>query len=330
MMRAAIIGCGKIASGFADDPLMRGDVFTHAEAYVRCPDTQLAAVADVDPVRARACAERWRVPVWHTSVRALLEDVRPEVVSICTPDETHAQVAEEVLRYGCGLKALLIEKPMALTESDASGVLKLARERGVVLAVDFMRRHARNMQAVRELIRAGRIGTVESIQGLYGKGVLHNAVHWFDLVRMLTGEAAWVEAWNRLGDSETDPTLDVRLGLSGGAVATLAGCRAEAYSVFEMDIVGTRGRFRLTDSCHRVELFVAGPSPRYSGYRELQEMTQDFGHRRDLLLHAVEDLVESLRAGRSPACGGEDGLAAARIAEACLRSAACGQRVELA
>jgi len=330
MLRAAIIGCGKIASGFADDPLMRGDVFTHAEAYVRCPDTELAAVADVDPVRARACAERWHVPVWHASVRALLEDVRPEIVSICTPDETHAQVAEEVLQHGCGLKALLIEKPMALTERDAAGVLKLARARGVVLAVDFMRRHARNMQAVRELIRAGRIGTVESIQGLYGKGVLHNAVHWFDLVRMLAGEVAWVEAWNRLRDSQTDPTLDVRLGLSGGAVATLAGARAEAYSAFEMDMVGTLGRLRLTDSCHRVELFVAGPSARYSGYRELQEQAHDFGHRRDLLLHAVEDLAEALRSGRSPACGGEDGLAAARIAEACLRSAACGKRVELA
>jgi hypothetical protein len=50
--RAAVVGCGRIGSTLADDPLLAGDVMTHAEAYVVCPDTELVAVVDTDQRRA--------------------------------------------------------------------------------------------------------------------------------------------------------------------------------------------------------------------------------------------------------------------------------------
>ncbi|HLM69345.1 MAG TPA: hypothetical protein VK358_17530, partial [Longimicrobium sp.] len=62
--RAALVGCGMIGSRFADDPRMRGDVFTHAEAYTRSERTELVAVCDAGAEAAAGCGARWGVPAF--------------------------------------------------------------------------------------------------------------------------------------------------------------------------------------------------------------------------------------------------------------------------
>ena len=57
VLRAALVGCGRIASGFADGDGTMG-IYTHAQAYQACPRTELAAVCDVDAAKAEACARR--------------------------------------------------------------------------------------------------------------------------------------------------------------------------------------------------------------------------------------------------------------------------------
>lgn len=66
---AALIGCGKIGTDFADDPLMRGDVFSHAEAYGVCLDTE---------EKWGALLERFR-----TSPRAGLDEVDRWAAPLC-------------------------------------------------------------------------------------------------------------------------------------------------------------------------------------------------------------------------------------------------------
>ncbi|HYR11423.1 MAG TPA: Gfo/Idh/MocA family oxidoreductase [Longimicrobium sp.] len=328
VLRAALIGCGKIGSGFADDPRMRGDVFTHAEAYARSARTELVAVCDAGPDAAAACGARWNAPAF-TSVGEMLERTRPEVVSVCTPDATHAAVLREVLAHPRAPRAVLCEKPLATELAQAEALVAEARARGVVLAVAYMRRHARNLQALRGWMRDGGMGEVRGVSGWYGKGTLHNGSHWFDLLRMLAGEVRWVRAVDTLGEGGADPTLDVLLGMENGALATLRATDASAFTVFEMDVMGSAGRALVTDSGHRIDVFRAGDSPRYSGYTELLSQAREFGDRRDPMLHAVDDLAQALETGRPPACTGEDGVAALRIGVAALEAARTGGAVSL-
>jgi predicted dehydrogenase len=324
--RAALIGCGKIGSEYADDPLLQNDVFSHAGAYARCPRTRLIAVCDADPDRARRCAARWGVASQYGTVEALLDKEHPDLVSICTPDATHFEVARAVLDHPGRVKAVLCEKPVAVSLDEARDLLALARRRGVVLAVNYFRRHAVNLRALRDLRAAGRLGDVQAVTGLYTKGTLHNGSHWFDLLRFLVGEPDWVAATNPLGEPGPDPTLDVTLGIPGGSVATLRACASSHFTVFEMDIIGTKGRALILDSGHQIALFDASASPRYTGYRELRPVDHTLGHRRDVLLHAVEDLVEAVDTGNPPACTGQDGLIALQIALGALASARTGAR----
>jgi predicted dehydrogenase len=308
----------------ADDPLGAGDVFTHAEAYSRSPATHLVAVCDTDPEAARRCADRWNVEQWFTDPGEMMRSAAPEIVSVCTPDATHYPVARAIIEVGGRLRALLVEKPLATSSADAEALVDLARRHGIVLAAMMMRRYAENFRGLRALLETGELGQVRAVSGWFTKGTLHNGVHWFDSLRFLAGEVAWVQALDMLGEAGPDPTLDVIMGLERGGLATLRAASSEHFTIFEMSLLTDRARIAIRDSGHAIEIEEAGASPRYSGYRELLSAPRDLGTRRDLALHAIEDLASAVRLGRRPASTGEDAVAALRIAETALRAVAAG------
>jgi predicted dehydrogenase len=327
--RAGIIGCGKIASEFADDPRMEGHIFTHAEAYTHCPETDLVAICDSDPGQLTKCGQRWGVRARYTDLKELISHEDLDIISVCTPDATHAEVIKDILSGSQSVKAILCEKPLATTVEAAQELIALSQQEAIILAVMYMRRHARNYQALKDFLLSGQLGSIQAISGWYTKGVRHNGTHWFDSVRHLAGEVIWVMAWDRLKDSQDDPTLDVVLGLENGSIASLRACDANYFSIFEMEILGSLGRVRLLDSGFQIETSKVTDSKRYTGYKELEITPVPFGNRKDLMAHAVEDLVEALRTGKPVACSGVDGLAAIRIADGAVQSARSSKVVHL-
>jgi predicted dehydrogenase len=325
---AAIIGCGRIASGFADEAGLADDVYTHAEAYVRSTATELVAVCDADAQIASACAGRWNVDAAFANPAELLSTVQPEIVSICTPDRTHYELARMALETP-SVRGLLCEKPLATTVAEAQELANLASGYDKKIAVAYVRRYADNFRALKRFLADGSIGPVRALSGWYGKGVLHNGSHWFDLTRMLAGDVAWVEATDRLLESGDDPSLDVTLGLASGAVASLRATNSSHYSIFEMDLLTDSGRVAIRDSGHRIELFRASPSERYAGYSELTSNSHEFGNMRNTMLHAVDDLAAAIPEKRPALCTAQDGIAALRIASAASKSAAEGCRIEI-
>ena len=326
---AALVGCGKIGTDFADDPLMRGDVFSHAEAYNVCPGTDLIALVDTDPVRLERCGERWGVNARFATVGPMLDTVRPQIVSVATPTPTHFAVVSQLLASDSPPLAILCEKPLASSIYEAQRVVNLAREKGVLLVVMHMRRYATNMQNLRRFLRGGGIGELRNVSGWLTKGTVHNGTHWFDLLRYLVGEVRWVHGINTHSEPGDDPTLDVAMGMANGLLATMRSAEHANFTICEMDIMGTSGRAQIVDSSYRVEISTAMPSPRYSGYVELVPSSIDMGDRKDVMLHAVQDIVRCLTTGNAPQSSGEDGLEALRIALAAQESSRTGRVVDL-
>jgi predicted dehydrogenase len=327
---AALIGCGKIGSLFADDPLMRGDVFSHAEAYTVCPGTELVAVVDTDQDARDKCGERWNVDARYSSVSEMMEKSKPDIVSVATPTQTHYAILVQLLSGDHVPKAILAEKPLSSTLVQAERVVQLAKEKGVLLIVMHMRRYANNMRSLRDFIRSGGIGDIRNVSGWLTRGTVHNGTHWFDLLRYLVGEVEWVHGIDSLQEGGEDPTLDVAMGLENGMLATMRSAEHNNFTICEMDIMGTKGRAQIVDSSYQVHISTAVPSPRYSGYVELVPSSVDMGDRKDVMLHAVEDIVHCLDTGATPQSTGEDGVAALRIALAARESSETGMVVGLA
>lgn len=318
-LRAAVIGCGWIGAGVAEDPRADG-IQAHAAAYANCPATILVGVCDADGARAADAARRWGLSRGFADAATLLAHERPQIVSVCTPDATHAAILQEVLDAP-GVRAVIAEKPLAQDLAQARSLVALARRRGITLAVNYTRRFAPSHAEAQRRIASGEIGKVVAVNGLYTKGVLHNGTHWFDLARWLVGDIVRVQAWRGSDDpTGADPTCHVRLSFRGGQSGFLMGLDEGRFTVFEMDCIGTEGRLRITDSGMHLTWSGLGESPYYSGYRVLLPRAEASGGFRDVALRMIEDVAAAAARGNRPRCTGEDALAALAVAEAARRS----------
>ncbi|MBU0593633.1 MAG: Gfo/Idh/MocA family oxidoreductase [Gammaproteobacteria bacterium] len=317
--RAAIAGCGLIGSGFSDTMTLPG-VWSHADAYTRCPETDLVAVCDQNGEKSERCAKRWNGAAHHTDFSAMLDDAKPEIISICTPDALHYPQIKTALEHPA-VRAVLAEKPLSLAREEAQELIALAAQRGVVLAVNYTRRYAAGFWHLKKMLDAGKLGKVQAISGFYTKGTLHNGAHWFDLARWLLGPIAEASGVDVLHEAGNDPTLDAALTFASGARGYLHGLSAADYALFEMDIACSGGRARIVDSGFRIEIQHLEDSPFGAGYRRLSETESLSGELPEALYNAVDNLARCLKDGATPRCTGEDALAALDIALAVRASA---------
>lgn len=322
-----MIGCGKIGSELADQSHLE-TIITHAGAYRACPDVELRAVCDIEPAKLERCGERWEVAARYGDPARLFVEERPEIVSICTPDDTHYELIRQAI-LSPGMRAVLAEKPLALKMSHAEELVRLAHERGVLLAVNYLRRYSEGHVHLREYIQSGKIGAIQTVGGFYNKGTIHNGTHWFDLARFLVGEVFQVWGVDVQNEGGGDPTLDAFLKFECGAGGHLQGCDARYFALFEMDLVGTKGRARVTDLGYRFETYRVTDCPYFEGYQSLVKDDGIKGGFRDEVLHAIEDLVYCLNNGGEPRCTGEDGLTALEVALAVIESARSGRLITL-
>jgi len=148
--RVALVGTGFIAD-------------LHAEAIREIEGSNLVGVVDTDVDRARGFARRHGLARAHGRLPDLVAECEPAVVHVLTPPPTHAEIASELLRADCDV---LVEKPLALSESTASRLAELAAERGRRLGVNHSQLFHPSFVELEARISAGEIGPVEHVASL--------------------------------------------------------------------------------------------------------------------------------------------------------------------
>jgi len=131
--RACIIGAGRIGVEFED---------CHARAYKQHPDIDLVAIFDKKLKKADAAADRWHVPCIGDQYWSMGE-LGLDIVSICTPPQTHLEVTIAALACNTQLKAIYCEKPIAILLDDAREMVDRCREQNVMLFINHQRRFGR-------------------------------------------------------------------------------------------------------------------------------------------------------------------------------------------
>lgn len=317
-LKVALIGCGRIGYSFLHKSFGVG-VSTHAEAYSKTHGMKLVSVADADINAARACAIEYGISQnkIYTCPYELLEKEDIDIISIASPDHTHAGLAIASLKKN-GIRGVFIEKPLALNSKDAFEIVNLARAKSIVVAVNYSRRYCSEHQMAAREISSGEIGRVQSVSGLYTKGLKHNGTHWLHLLDWFFGEMNPVYSFlSEASDFYGDLTPNVILK-NDRFSAVLQGCDAQAFSLFEMDIVGSLGRIKILDGGYRFIRQRALPSPRYDGYSELITTSDSSGHMTNLMLNAIENFRDAVLSNSRPACSAEDALRALILAESAL------------
>ena len=124
----------------------------------------LVAIASRDGERAAAVAAQFGMARSYAGYQALLDD--PEVDAIYNPLPNHLHVEWTVKALDAG-KDVLCEKPIALHAADAQAIVDARDRSGRRVIEAFMLRYHPQWHRVRELVRAGRIGTVRAIQSAF-------------------------------------------------------------------------------------------------------------------------------------------------------------------
>ncbi|WP_411701160.1 Gfo/Idh/MocA family protein [Conyzicola sp.] len=126
-----------------------------ARNFSSSPEWRLAAICDLDPVRALALAEK----VGHVEVfddlDALLARDDIDAIAVATPARTHHAVVLAALRAG---KHVVVEKPLADSRAHAFEMVREAEERGLTLMADHTYCYTPAVLKIRELVAEGALG----------------------------------------------------------------------------------------------------------------------------------------------------------------------------
>ena len=196
-MKYALIGCGRIATN-------------HMKAAVN-NRLEIAAVCDVLPEAMEALLAKHELAqeksiARYTDYIKMLDEVKPQLVSIATESGIHAQIALACIDRGIHV---IIEKPMAMSMADADEIIRRSEEKNVKVAACHQNRFNVAVQKTRAALEAGRFGRLShgSIhvrwnrnEGYYtqapwrgtwaqdGGCLMNQCIHGIDLLRWMMGD----------------------------------------------------------------------------------------------------------------------------------------------
>jgi len=234
MLNVAIVGCGRIAKRHSE--LLGNN---------QIKGMRLAAVCDLKAENARIIGEQFGVPHYDDMDR-MMQSETVDMVVVLTPTGDHAR---NVIKLASYQKAIIVEKPMALTLDDADAMIDACDVNGCRLFVVKQNRFNVPVVKLHEAVEAGRfgkfvLGTVrvrwcrhqhyydqDAWRGTWAMdgGVLTNqASHHVDMLQWMLGdvESVFAKASTALVDIEAEDTIIVTLKFRSGALGIIEATTA--------------------------------------------------------------------------------------------------------
>lgn len=308
--RAGIIGLGRIGSTFEEDP-KRIHPCTHAGALAEIEDVELVAGAARTESSATAFQQKWHTAKAYTDYKQMIREEHLDIVGIATNPETHAEIVKEIAPLG--IKAILCEKPLALSLQDADEMIKACQENGVLLMTMHNRRFNSIYRSAKELIARGDIGEVNSVVGIcqgckpnknwqneFEGPLLHDATHLFDIMRYLFGDVQWIESdmeRAKPSDKVEDSAYSLMRFQNGIYATTLVNERTD-YMRFEVEVQASKGKLLLLTN--EAYIWKYDQSKYASGFKELVPAEYPLPTEQlNAYTAAYTELVDCLKTGKT-------------------------------
>jgi predicted dehydrogenase len=150
-MKVCIIGCGAVARRM------------HIPVFQSLPNIEVVSVVDNYEELAKEVSKEFGIGKYYTDYKKALNADDIDIVSICTPSFTHADVIVHAAKLG---KNILIEKPLTVDLEEGKHALEAVKTNGVHLCVVFNYRSVDAAQLVHEELSQSKIGRLVSMVGI--------------------------------------------------------------------------------------------------------------------------------------------------------------------
>lgn len=325
-MRYALIGCGRIATN-------------HVKAAVN-NRLEISAVCDVVPEHMEVLLAKHELQndmsiLRYTDYKSMIQEVKPDLVSIATESGIHAEIALFCIDHGVHV---IIEKPMAMSISDANEIIRCSEEKHVKVSACHQNRFNIAVQEMRHALEAGRFGRLShgSIhvrwnrnQGYYdqapwrgtwaqdGGALMNQCIHGIDLLRWtFGGEIEEVYGQTRQQFHDYLEAEDVGMAVvkfKNGAIATIEGTTNVYPKNLEetLYIFGEKGTVKIGGtSTNNIDVWdFADESEADTKNKGLQEETSNvYGNGHTSLFADMIDAIQNDRKPYVDAYAGRDAL----------------------
>ena len=323
----ALVGCGRISQ-------------THLQAIMSVPECRLKAVADIREQASESVANQFGCTNGcraYKDYRNVLDGDHLDVVIICTPPNTHAEIATFFLDRGVHV---LCEKPLAIKCEDAELMVKKAEENDCLLMMASKFRYVEDVIKAKGIVDSGILGDIvlfenvfcskvdmrdrwNSIKDVAGGGVLiDNGSHSVDIARYLLGPITKVQAEEGKRVQRLDVEDTARLYFrtqsdTMGAVDLSWSIHKEQESY--IDLFGTEGM-----------LSIGWKSSRYRQNEKMNWIV--FGKGYDKLASfsgQIRNFVNTLRGREMPLITAKDALESVKVIGVAYKSVTMNKWVEV-
>ena len=343
-MRYALIGCGRIATN-------------HMKAAVN-NKLEISAVCDVVPEHMEVLLAKHELQndisiLRYTDYKSMIQEVKPDLVSIATESGIHAEIALFCIDHGVHV---IIEKPMAMSISDANEIIRHSEEKHVKVSACHQNRFNIAVQEMRHALEAGRFGRLShgSIhvrwnrnQGYYdqapwrgtwaqdGGALMNQCIHGIDLLRWtFGGEIEEVYGQTRQQFHDYLEAEDVGMAVvkfKNGAIATIEGTTNVYPKNLEetLYIFGEKGTVKIGGtSTNNIDVWdFADESEADTKNKGLQEETSNVYGNGHTSLFA--DMIDAIQNDRKPYVDAYAGRDALELVLAIYKSKKEGKAVKL-
>jgi len=328
----------------------------HAGEWNSNPHAELVAIADQDESRLTQVGEKHKVSARYTNALEMIKKESLDVVSVATPNKSHAPLVIAALKAGCHV---LCEKPMAMNAGEAKAMISAAKKAKRRLMINFSFRFTPASWALKKEVDGGILGDVyfgrtvwmrrrgmPGFGGWFGTKALSGGgplidlgVHRLDLALWLMGypKPVWVmgSTYNHLGSAKArkeHKTFDVEdlavalIKFDTGASLELTASWAaniKENELMETRILGTKGGIIQKNLNEGYEF-------------ESEIYVERNGYQYDMKPRSINDCPSSIRhfadciVNKKPhIASGEEGLIVMQILDAIYKSAKTGKPIRV-
>ena len=169
-MRVCISGAGEISN-------------IHVKGINQISDAEVVGICDKYITRAECLGEDCGNPKAFADFEKMLDEMKPDVVHICTPPFLHFPQAEIAIKKGINV---LVEKPFTTDAEEAKKLYALAKQYNVKICPMYNHLFDKAMKEITEMVRAGELGEIVNVESYYGfnlggdrsKYNLKGSTHW--------------------------------------------------------------------------------------------------------------------------------------------------------
>ena len=290
----------------------------HVQKYKALPHVDLVGVVDANGARAAEISGRYGIPTFP-SHHALLPLV--DAVSLAVPTEKHFDVAKDVLARSVHL---LVEKPITYQLEPADTLIRMARERSLVLQVGLVERF--NPAVVRMESLLTRPVFLEShrmnvftVRGTDVDVVLDLMIHDLDIIlHVVPSEVKELHAVGMSVLTDKTDIANARLIFEDGTVANLTASRVSDKPLRKIRIFQPDAY--LSVNCLKREITVTKLDGLLRDPHDFPQVTSNKTHFEgaDPLADQIASFVKSVLSGSHPVVSGHDGRRALRYALAII------------